>query len=231
METLRSLVKEAREAGHKVVYRTRKDGSIRIVSFDGIRFRRSSSEGNNLLRSVMGSPLTERRKGQLERASKYIPKSIREEVRKINEVVAKKVEGGGNFPKIDIAQVKRVIKEGGYKITKEKLKEYLDRVNRYVPPSQVRNLYEQVNNAINTAMKYGVPPEYLDKLTKELDRIYNSGFYGSMNDFKTATYTGFTEDILMMAQMAKRFGRFDDDTIDEIIERADELANKLANFK
>ena len=56
--TNRDIVKKLRAEGHTISYRARKDGSIRIKSIDGVRFK--DSEGNNAARLMADSQLSDK---------------------------------------------------------------------------------------------------------------------------------------------------------------------------
>ena len=57
--TNRDIVKKLRAEGHTVTYRVRKDGSIRIKSINGVKFK--DSEGNNAARLMADSQLSDKR--------------------------------------------------------------------------------------------------------------------------------------------------------------------------
>lgn len=67
---LRQIVKTLREQGHRVGYKVRKDGSIRITSIDGRKYSPRLSEGNRAARSMAGGRLSERKERQLEKGRK-----------------------------------------------------------------------------------------------------------------------------------------------------------------
>lgn len=120
--TNRDIVKKLRAEGHTVSYRARKDGSIRIKSIDGVKFK--DSEGNNAARLMADSQLSDKRRHQLienqEKAKrgtrlakkkKYgkLSKSQEKLLKKINYRV-KKYGGKGRIGKTN---AKKIIKEGG----------------------------------------------------------------------------------------------------------------------
>ena len=75
---LREIVKTLRARGHKVGYKARKDGSIRITSIDGNKFNPKYSLGNQTARTLAGGSLSERKRRQLERGRKIIKGGIEE---------------------------------------------------------------------------------------------------------------------------------------------------------
>ncbi len=104
--TLRSIVQKLREEGHRVSYRVRDDGSIRVTSIDGRKFAAKYSEGNAEARRIAGAPLSERRtrqlqKGRTKRAANLakkakapkkapLPTEIRKALRRAQRLIRKK---------------------------------------------------------------------------------------------------------------------------------------------
>ena len=88
---LRDIVKQLRASGHKVGYKARKDGSIRITSIDGKKFSSKYSEGNKTARAMTGRTLSERKTRQLEKGrgqrQRNLGRRIRKPVPKMNPEV------------------------------------------------------------------------------------------------------------------------------------------------
>lgn len=120
--TNRDIVKKLRSEGHTVSYRARKDGSIRIKSIDGKKFK--DSQGNNEARRMAKSELSDKvrhqrlenqekaKRGiQLRKKKKYkkLSKAQEKLLKKINYRV-KKYGGKGRIGKTN---AKRIIKEEG----------------------------------------------------------------------------------------------------------------------
>lgn len=111
--TLRSIVQKLREEGHRVSYRVREDGSIRVTSIDGRKFAAKYSEGNAEARLIAGAPLSERRTRQLQRgrttraanlAKKAkapkkapLPTEIRKALRRAQRLIRKKGKSTGTI--------------------------------------------------------------------------------------------------------------------------------------
>ena len=123
--TLREMVVEARAKGHFVQVKERTDGSLRVVAFDGKRFRQNSSAGNQELRSALGHTLSKRRRKQLRAISTRVPPSVKRKVKIINEFLrrAKGDKADGAVP-ISQKQVNRIYRERGYRSTMKMLREY-----------------------------------------------------------------------------------------------------------
>lgn len=120
--TNRDIVKKLRSEGHTVSYRARKDGSIRIKSIDGKKFK--DSQGNNEARRMAKSELSDKVRHQLlenqekakrgiqlrkKRKYKKLSKAQEKLLRKINYRV-KKYGGKGRIGKTN---AKGIIKEEG----------------------------------------------------------------------------------------------------------------------
>lgn len=86
------MVKTLRAQGHKVVYRVRSDGGVRITSIDGVKYKSSESTGNKTARKMLGLELSEARAKQLKKISikkgtKRTP--ISEEMKALKEEINK----------------------------------------------------------------------------------------------------------------------------------------------
>lgn len=80
--TLRGIVQQLRTEGHRVSYRVRKDGSIRITSIDGRKFSAQYSAGNVEARRLAGKPLSERRTRQLEKGRAKVKTNLAKKAKK-----------------------------------------------------------------------------------------------------------------------------------------------------
>lgn len=111
--TLRQIVKQLRQEGHKVSYRRRSDGGILITKIDAQRF--SAATGNKVARAYVGESLSENRTIQLI----YAKTAKKWKRAKLNE--------NPNVGELKYKRVKRIAKEEGI----EKVSEYLSEKEKY----------------------------------------------------------------------------------------------------
>lgn len=120
--TNRDIVKKLRSEGHTVSYRARKDGSIRIKSIDGKKFK--DSQGNNEARRMAKSELSDKVRHQRlenqERAKRGIQLRKKKKYKKLSKAQEKllkkinyRVKKYGGKGRIGKTNAKRIIKEEG----------------------------------------------------------------------------------------------------------------------
>lgn len=68
--TIRQQVEKLRKEGHVVRTYERKDGGIRVVSLDGVKFDKGSSEGNDAVRKLTGQSLSRAQRKQRRKANR-----------------------------------------------------------------------------------------------------------------------------------------------------------------
>lgn len=68
--TVRQQVEKLRKEGHVVRTYERKDGGIRVVSLDGVKFDRSGSEGNDAVRKLTRQSLSRAQRKQRRKANR-----------------------------------------------------------------------------------------------------------------------------------------------------------------
>lgn len=162
--TLRGIVQQLRTEGHRVSYRVRKDGSIRVTSIDGRKFSAQYSAGNAEARRIAGVTLSERRTRQLEKGraiSKKVAAKVRKakkanrtyvkkaplspefkkELRKAQRAIRQKGKGQGT---VTASNVRYNIEEYGEEEAMKKLKQQTRYHLGYAYPENIQALYERM---------------------------------------------------------------------------------------
>lgn len=108
--TLIKAIELAKEQGHIIEYKKRKDGGVRVTKVDGVQFSSKSSKGNSAVRSLTGGKLSVKQAKALKisgkRAkSKSVSKSITKEFRKLNK--AREKVGLKKVKKADLLKSQR----------------------------------------------------------------------------------------------------------------------------
>lgn len=68
------MIEQAQAKGYKIEYTKRSDGGLRVTKINGVKYK--SSQGNNALRSLMGTQLTKAQLHQRQQAIKKTSKTI-----------------------------------------------------------------------------------------------------------------------------------------------------------
>ena len=131
---LRDIVGQLRRQGHRIIYKVRKDGSIRITSIDGRKFSSRLSQGNMTARAMAGKPMSERalhqRRQYSNRIRKHrIPKKkraplspeLKKAIRRAQRVIRKATQGGKTVGTISTANVRHVLENEGEEAAINKL--------------------------------------------------------------------------------------------------------------
>ena len=144
--TLKNIVKNLNKTGHNIIYRVRTDGGIVVTSVDGIKTK--IVEGNRIIRTMAGLPLSEKRKAQTSRnvAEKIIkPIKISTRTRDMLAQAKKALEKSNVKMKLTTDRLREHIKlygeEWAYDHTK-KLKRYFQGYAYEENVDNLKNIFE-----------------------------------------------------------------------------------------
>ena len=153
---LRDVVGQLRRQGHRITYKVRKDGSIRITSIDGRKFSSRLSQGNMAARAMAGKPMSERALHQRKQYSsriknKKIPKKkttlspeLRRALRRTQRAIRKAKQGTASTGTVSAANVRRVVEEEGEEVALRKMERAIRYFQGYAYEENVDALLARV---------------------------------------------------------------------------------------
>ncbi len=165
IKRMKDVVDEARKQGHKVVVAV--DGDHRrVISIDGKKYRKNTSEGNNELRKMMGEELSQEQRAQRRQANEGDGTATGSAVQR-----AKHKSLPGKAPKLTKQEEKRLRKMNarvkktgkGFKMTKKQARNMKKRKGKKGFDEQMRRR--------ETASKGAAYNESIDTFIKDLDYI------------------------------------------------------------
>lgn len=221
MKNLRQLIKEARAAGNRVRYRVRRDGSVRVFSINGKRYSRSSSEGNNALRAMLGAPLSESRRRQLREATPYLPKKLRKAIYDENVKIKEMIKRGLKRRPIDLKQAKRIYGKKGLENALEEIKKYGGTARSIIPASEVASFCDSVEQAMREAeVRFDIERAEFADLSSMMEALREEGFQGTYDEwkaYKQFVYENFVGLVHVLSDTLARTGEADPDAYESIL--------------
>ena len=144
--TLKQIVKQLLEKGHKITYTLRKDGSIVIRRIDGVAYQ--NKQGNAEARALAGVKLSPAKEAQLlklrtptgrfgNKATAPLPDPIRKELRKAQRVFRKR---GVKEGKPTTRNIRYTLREYGEAEVYRRLKQAIRYARGVAYPENVRTL-------------------------------------------------------------------------------------------
>lgn len=149
--TLRDIVSKLQQAGYKITYRNRTDGSIIVTSINGQKFK--GVEGNKVVRFMAGESLSTRRSKQLTKITRTrkskLPKPITpESLEQQRKRVVRKWRKAGLEGSIAKSNLEAVIRDRGVAGAKTYLDNMEKRAEGYANEGEIEALIQRLQQDI-----------------------------------------------------------------------------------
>ena len=149
--TLRDIVSKLQQAGYKITYRNRTDGSIVVTSINGQKFK--GAEGNKVVRFMAGETLSTHRAKQLTKITRTrrskLPKPITpQSLEQQRKRVVRKWRKAGLEGSIAKSNLEAVIRDRGIAGAKTYLDNMEKRAEGYANEGEVEALIQRLQQDI-----------------------------------------------------------------------------------
>lgn len=209
--TVKELARTLKGQGHKVELYIRADGSARIISLDGQKFKPNSSLGNELARQMLNIRLSDKMRQQREgaraskasgdtlEATKRYDKAFYDEYKRLQREAAK-----GRHPQsITWEATKKGYKKYGSDMTIERLKGIVEYASGRANASHVLELLHSINAAIaensgddDAVTRLNKLYFWVDKNQKNISAEGTRKSIGLLYDLEKGTYKGSVENFV-----------------------------------
>lgn len=149
--TMAEVIALAKKKGINFTYRKRKDGSYRVMTLEGVKFKSDSSKGNAALRKMVGASLSRRRSRQLKEARPKLPRKVKNALNR-----ARRGKFGKGKPKVGFTEARRSVKEIGEEATIRNIEKTLEDSEELVDPNRLDALLALLEARLEWGTAWGV---------------------------------------------------------------------------
>lgn len=197
--TMAEVIALAKKKGINFTYRKRKDGSYRVMTLEGVKFKSDSSKGNAALRKMVGASLSRRRSKQLKEARPKLPKGVQKVLNR-----AKRGKFGKGKPKVGFTEARKSVKEIGEKATIKNIEQTLKESEELVDPNRLDALLAVLEARLYMAEAWGaVDIETILKAQGIFQQARNRGVRKPPGNSDIVDVTGYYDLLEMLDQAIK----------------------------